>query len=97
MTEETKALYAEALTKFNQARKAYAEAINEYDSNVHNVRTQLYQEKMDGAKYTEEYIRSKSYTICRGLKRKYEYACAELDIAREHLEFVKTTCNHNDF
>ena len=97
MTEETKTMYAEALTKFEQARKAYAEATIDYDSNVHSARTQLYQEKLDGVKHTEESIRSKSYTLCRGLKRKYEYACAELDIAREHLEFVKATCNHNDF
>ena len=97
MTEEAKTLYAEALNKFNQARKAYAEATIDYDSNVHSVRTKLYQEKLDGAKYTEEYIRSKSYTICQGLKCRYERACAELDIAREQLEFVKATCNRIDF
>lgn len=97
MTEEAKALYSEAVNRFEQARKAYAKATIEYDSNVHSVRTQLYQEKLDGAKYTEEHIRSKSYTICRSLKRNYEHACAELDIAREHLEFVKATCNHIDF
>ena len=97
MTEEAKTLYAEALNKFNQARKVYAAATIVYDNNIHSIRTKLYQEKLDGAKYTEEHIRSKSYTICRGIKRKYERACAELDIAREHLEFVKATCNHIDF
>ena len=97
MTEEAKTLYAEALNKFNQARKAYAEATIDYDGNVHCVRTQLYQEKLDGAKLTEENIRSKSYDMCQELKRNYEYACAELDIAREHLEFVKATCNRIDF
>lgn len=97
MTEEAKALYSEAVNRFEQARKVYAAAIIEYDSNVHSVRTQLYQEKLDGAKYTEEGIRSKSYTLCRGLKRNYEHACAELDIAREYLEFVKATCNRIDF
>lgn len=97
MTEEAKTLYAEALNKFNQARKIYATAIIDYDDNVHCIRTKLYQEKLDGAKYTEEYIRSKSYDMCQELKRNYEYACAELDIAREHLEFVKATCNRIDF
>lgn len=97
MTEEAKTLYAEALNKFNQARKVYAAATIVYDSNVHGIRTKLYQEKLDGAKYTEEHIRSKSYDMCQELKRNYEYACAELDIAREHLEFVKATCNRIDF
>ena len=97
MTEEAKTLYAEALNKFNQARRIYATAITDYDNNVHSMRTKLYQEKLDGAKYTEEYIRSKSYTVCIGLKCRYERACAELDIAREQLEFVKATCNRIDF
>ena len=97
MTEEAKTLYAEALAKFKQAREFYAAATIDYDNYLHSVRTKLYQEKLDGAKYTEEYIRSKSYDMCRGLKRRYERACAELDIAREHLEFVKATCNRIDF
>lgn len=97
MTEEAKTLYAEALNKFNQARKAYAEATIDYDTSVHGIRTKLYQEKLDGAKYTEENIRSKSYAMCQDLRRNYEYACAELDIAREQLEFVKATCNRIDF
>ena len=97
MTEEAKTLYAEALNKFNQARKIYATAITDYDDSVHSIRTKLYQEKLDGVKYTEEHIRSKSYDMCQELKRNYEYACAELDIAREHLEFVKATCNRIDF
>ncbi len=97
MTEETKAMYAEALAKFKQARQFYAAATIDYDNYLHSVRTKLYQEKLDGVKYTEEHIRSKSYDMCQDLRRNYEYACAELDIAREHLEFVKATCNHNDF
>ena len=97
MTEEAKTLYAEALAKFKQARQYYAATLIDYDSNVHSIRTKLYQEKLDGAKYTEESIRSKSYNMCQDLRRNYEYACAELDIAREHLEFVKATCNRIDF
>ena len=95
MTEEAKKLYAEALNKFNQARKAYAEATIDYDSNVHSIRTKLYQEKLDGVKYTEENIRSKSYDMCQDLRRNYEYACAELDVAREQLEFAKAICKSN--
>ena len=97
MTEEAKTLYAEALNKFNQARKVYAAATIVYDNNIHSIRAKLYQEKLDGAKYTEESIRSKSYTVCIALKCRYERACAELDIAREQLEFVKATCNRIDF
>ena len=97
MTEEAKTLYAEALNKFNHARKVYAAATIVYDNNIHSIRTKLYQEKLDGATLTAENIRSKSYDMCQELKRNYEYACAELDIAREHLEFVKATCNRIDF
>ena len=88
-----KGLYKDALDAYIAARKELLEATKAYDNTRHAMRVALYKEKMEGVKYTEEQIRSTTITACKAEKDRYEDALAACEIAKETLEFFKTTYN----
>ena len=97
-----KNMYEDALKNVEKARRELAEAVKSYDNSRHAIRTKMYTEKLAGAKYTDELIRSSTINSCMEQKNRYEDAQARFDIAKERLEFVKAICaanvltNHNE-
>lgn len=81
--------YEAALDNFRNARHELEVATVAYDQKRHQLRTQMYAQKMDGMKFTEEQIRSTTFTACNKEHAAYEKASAAFDIAKEELEYHK--------
>ena len=93
MEEANKVLYENALNAYVEARNRLANATVTYDRDRHATRTALYALKESGTrKMTEEQIRSESVVKCQAVYEEYAKALAELDIARERLEYIKAIC-----
>lgn len=89
-TNQSTALYAEALEAYIAARKRLIAATIAYDHERHTARTALYALKESGArKMTEEQIRSEAVVRCQSVYAEYTTALGECEIASERLEFAK--------
>ncbi|MDD3480296.1 MAG: hypothetical protein PHI42_07930 [Paludibacteraceae bacterium] len=91
--EELASMYKDSVENYAKARLELAEAQIAYSKKKHKIRTELYTEKLNGVKYTEESIRSASNEACASESSRYETALAQVEILKERLDFFKTILN----
>lgn len=89
--------YARAMSNYENARIELANLTAAYDRARHSKRTELYREKMAGAKYSEECIRSMTITEFAELNAKVLEAQAKLDCYKVELDFARDMfLDHNN-
>lgn len=81
--------YAKAMSNYENARIELAKLTAAYDNARHSKRTELYREKMAGAKYSEECIRSMTISEFADLNGKVLEAQASLDCYKAELDFAR--------
>ena len=79
----------EASKRLQAATHAAAKAQYEYEQSKHLARSIMYQQKMEGMKFTEEQIRSSSMVQTDKLNKIYLETQAELEAARAQFETAK--------
>ena len=87
--EELKLNYAKAMSNYENARLELAELTAEYDKARHTKRTELYKEKLLGAKYSEECIRSMTIAEFANLNSSVIHAQAKVDCYKAELDFAR--------
>lgn len=87
--EELRLDYAKALGNYENARLELAELTAEYDKARHTKRTELYKEKLLGAKYSEECIRSMTIAEFANLNASVTNAQAKVDCYKAELDFAR--------
>jgi hypothetical protein len=96
MTKQLNEAYVNALKVFTEARIHLTEATIAYDRERHTKRKELYDLKESGQRrMTEEQIRSESVVACKDVYADYTQALGAVEIAREHLEYIKAAIKDN--
>lgn len=93
---ENKTNYGNALGEYIKARNELAALQAEYDAKRHTKRVELYKQKAEGAKITEEAIRSLTIAEFADLGTKLLLAQAHLDNITAMLNFYRDIYNKED-
>lgn len=89
MAKDTMTELTEASTRLQTATHAAAKAQYAYEQSKHLARNVMYQQKMEGMKFTEEQIRSASVVQTDKLNKVFLETQAELEAARAGFETAK--------